>query len=146
MEALKKCDTSPEVVCAVARLFERDRKVDKARKWYERAAVLGPRVGDVWAHWYAFEVRQSVSTSSSDSCNGAQVRAEEVCKRCAQSAPNRGELWCGMAKRTDMRHAATEVVLKKLAESLLLGHRSGRTEPSTEAVDNGTSKDTMATD
>ena len=65
VEALKRCDQSPEVVFAVARLFERDRKTDKARKWFERAVALQPKLGDAWVYLYAFELRQQALTSAS---------------------------------------------------------------------------------
>lgn len=56
VDALKKCNDDPHVVAAVAGLFWADRKVDKARSWFNRAVtlnpgapplpgVLGPRVG-----------------------------------------------------------------------------------------------------
>ena len=44
---------------SVARLFDRDRKHAKARKWLERAVALSPKLGDAWAHLYAFELQQA---------------------------------------------------------------------------------------
>jgi len=46
VDALKKCDNDPFVVLAVASLFERDRKIPKARKWFNRAVTLNPDLGD----------------------------------------------------------------------------------------------------
>jgi pre-mRNA-processing factor 6 len=114
MEALKHCETSPLVVCAVARLFERDRKAEKARKWFERAVSLDPSQGDSWAHWYAFELRGALRGGTE-----AEARAEAVLQRCVMATPNRGELWCATAKHTDMRHADPAAVLRKVAEYIL---------------------------
>jgi len=42
VDALKKCNDDPYVVAAVAGLFWADRKVDKARSWFNRAVTLNP--------------------------------------------------------------------------------------------------------
>jgi pre-mRNA-processing factor 6 len=42
VDALKKCNDDPFVVAAVAGLFWHDRKVDKARSWFNRAVTLNP--------------------------------------------------------------------------------------------------------
>ena len=55
---MKRCDNEPHVITAVARLFERDRKYPKARKWFTRAVTLDPDNGDAWAAYYAFELQQ----------------------------------------------------------------------------------------
>ena len=44
VDALKKCNDDPHVVAAVAALFWQDRKVDKARSWFNRAVTLNPGV------------------------------------------------------------------------------------------------------
>lgn len=119
VEALKRCDQSPEVVCAVARLFERDRKVDKARKWFERAAALQPKLGDTWVYFYAFELRQQALSSASGKSLDQQ-KSDSVVSRCVAAVPNRGELWCSVAKITELRRADVAVVLRKAVEELLL--------------------------
>jgi pre-mRNA-processing factor 6 len=77
------------------RLFEKDRKFPKARKWFDRAVTLNPRLGDAWAHFYAFELRQSVSgaaTAGGEGSEGAsKSEAESVLKRCVTAEPNRGK-------------------------------------------------------
>jgi pre-mRNA-processing factor 6 len=113
IDALKKCDNDPLVIVAVANLFARDRKYDKARKWLERAVTLAPRLGDAWVHWYAFELRQA------DIGKGSVPQYEEILAKCVAAEPNRGELWCGMAKRTEHRRKGVGFVLKKAAEELL---------------------------
>lgn len=49
------------------------------------------------------------------------VGPESVVTRCVAAAPNRGELWCAVAKHTDMRRADAATVLKKVATKVLGG-------------------------
>ena len=44
---------------AVAKLFWVDRKVKKARNWFNRAVTVEPDLGDTWAWFYKFELEQS---------------------------------------------------------------------------------------
>ena len=128
VEALKRCDNDHFVIMAVAQLFEKDRKVPKARKWFDRAVALSPRLGDAWAHYYAFELRQAAavtaapasSSSSSDSTQPLSL-SEVVLSRCVASEPNRGELWCAVSKSMEFRRAEVSVVLKKVVERMILG-------------------------
>ena len=152
---LSRCDQDPHVIVAVARLFERDRKVPKARKWFDRAVALNPKLGDAWAHYYAFELRQTVAatigqagdtageSSSSSSSSGADASssssAAEVVKRCVLAEPNRGELWCAVAKSTAYRRADVATVLKRVVERMYSaeaaegqGLGQGSTMPMTE--------------
>jgi pre-mRNA-processing factor 6 len=122
VDALKKCDNDPYVINAVARLFEKDRKYPKARKWFNRSVTLSPDIGDCWAYYYAFEVRQmttlaSAATATTTPSDGS---AEEVVNRCVAADPRHGELWTGVSKSRAYRRAATAVVLRKVAEKILL--------------------------
>jgi pre-mRNA-processing factor 6 len=60
------------VVAAVAQLFWGDRKVEKARNWFARAATLEPDIGDTWALFYKFEVQHGTPE------NAAAVIAQVV--------------------------------------------------------------------
>lgn len=123
--ALKKCDNDPHVIMSVARIFEKDRKIDKARKWFERAVALNPRLGDAWAYYYVFEIRQEVSNKESSS--EAAAMSERVLQRCEQSEPNRGELWCAITKTTTLRRVDVKTKLKRVAEQLLSTNTSNAT-------------------
>jgi pre-mRNA-processing factor 6 len=68
-DALKKCQDDVKeksiVVCTIARLFWAERKIEKARQWFERAVsrdqefgrtvAAGDDLGDSWAWWLKFE-------------------------------------------------------------------------------------------
>jgi len=107
VEALKRCDNDPFVVTAVARLFQNDRKYAKARKWFNRAVALDADLGDSWAYFYAFELRQ-----------GTPAEQEALLARCVAAEPSHGELWCTVAKKTENRRCKTDVVLKKVVAKL----------------------------
>jgi pre-mRNA-processing factor 6 len=125
VDALKRCDNDPYVILAVARLFEKDQKIDKARKWYDRVVTISPRYGDAWAYYYCFELKQQVLHSSKMSAAAEDDQAtgkalvEEVVKRCVASDPNRGELWNAITKTTGLRRADIATKLKKVSEQLL---------------------------
>ena len=106
-DALKKCDNDPHVVLKVAKIFWRQRKYKKARRWFNRAVTLRPDIGDAWAAYYKFEVEHGED-------DGEAARA--VLERCVQSEPNRGRLWCTTAKRRENRQATTAAILKKVAK------------------------------
>lgn len=55
VDALKKCDNDPIIIATIARLFWAERKVDKARTWFEKAVKVDPDRGDSWAWFYKFE-------------------------------------------------------------------------------------------
>jgi pre-mRNA-processing factor 6 len=55
VDALKKTHDHPVVICAVARLFWSERKIEKARSWFERSTAADATLGDSWAWWLKFE-------------------------------------------------------------------------------------------
>ena len=130
VDALKRCDNDPYVVTAVARVFDKDRKLPKARKWFERAVVLDPKLGDAWVYYYCFELCvQAIGDTGAGPGQGpgaegkvggeAGDSAEEVLKRCAAAEPNRGLLWCPVAKRVELRHSGAAKVLRVCASEFL---------------------------
>ena len=48
VDALKKCENDPLVLLAVAKLFLQERKITKARQWFNRTVKLDPDFGDAW--------------------------------------------------------------------------------------------------
>ena len=55
VDALKKCQDDPIVICTVARLFWAERKIEKARQWFGRAVTANADLGDAWGWWLKFE-------------------------------------------------------------------------------------------
>lgn len=65
VDALKKCEQDPLIVTAVARLFWTERKIDKARDWFQKAAKIDSDQGDVYAWWYRFELQHGTEVMKS---------------------------------------------------------------------------------
>ncbi len=52
-----ECMFSCNILClSVFRLFWSERKVKKAREWFQRAVKIDPDLGDTWANFYRFEL------------------------------------------------------------------------------------------
>jgi len=102
-DALKRCDQDPAVIAAVAQLFWGDRKVDKARAWFNRAVLLAPEVGDYWAQYYKFEVQHGTPESAAD-----------VMRRAKEKEPHQGERWTRVSKDVRNAHLPVETLLKKV--------------------------------
>ncbi len=107
VDALKRCDNDPHVIVAVATIFWQDRKVDKARSWFNRAVALNPDLGDTWAWYYRFERQQ-----------GSEQTQAEVVQKCAAADPHHGRYWCKIAKAPENARLKTEDVIKLVAAAL----------------------------
>ena len=129
VDALKACDDDPDVVCAVARLFLNDRKLDKARAWFNRAATLRPEDGDMWVRYYAFE--KSLEDDAENNLNAVSKKTkkaktdvsassspkEDVLVRASKADPNRGRYWAPIRKDfKNWRDSIAETVSKTLAK------------------------------
>ena len=107
VDALKKCDNDAIVITTVARLFWAERKVAKARTWFEKSVKVNPDIGDSWAWLYKFEQQ-----------HGTEQHQQDVISRCVTAEPHHGEQWQVVAK--DMKNVGknTEELLKMVSEQL----------------------------
>lgn len=107
-DALKRCSDDPHVFTAVAKLFWIDRKVRKARNWFNRAVTVDPDLGNTWAWFYKFETE-----------HGSADKQKSVVKRCKEADPRHGDLWCKVSKRVTTKEThKTDEVLKEVSASL----------------------------
>lgn len=106
-DAIKRCPEDPRVISAVASLFASERKTEKARKWFDRAVLLNPDLGDSWARYYAFELGMNDET-----------RLFAIRKRCVNAEPRHGELWASVRKARDRRNNSTEEILALVAQTI----------------------------
>ena len=97
----------------MASLFVSERKIDKARKWLERAVILDPDIGDSWARYYAFELEHGTKQQQLQQ----QSSAEIIKERCIRAEPKHGEVWQSIMK--DMTNR-----FKTVAEGLELAVKS----------------------
>ncbi|KAL0574605.1 U4/U6 x U5 tri-snRNP complex subunit Prp1 [Marasmius crinis-equi] len=116
LDALKKSNDSPLVICTVARLFWAERKLEKAREWFGRAVPPrqessdqdnGADIGDLWGWWLKFE-RQ----------HGIEEHREIVRTRCEAAEPRHGHTWQAIAK--DLRNTGKSIrqILEMVADAL----------------------------
>ena len=110
VDALKRCDNDPRIIASIAALFASDRKVDKARSWFNRACTLDPDIGDHWAAYYRFEAQ-----------HGGDEMAAAVAERCKASEPKHGELWQRVSKRVVNWHDDSVTLLKKCVAEMGVG-------------------------
>jgi len=107
-DAIKKCPDDPLVITAVASLFASERKQAKGRKWFERAVILNPDLGDSWAKYYAFELE----------C-GNEANKKLINDRCVASQPKHGELWCKIMKDMKNRQKSVSEGVELVARHIL---------------------------
>ncbi|GFE54146.1 U5 snRNP-associated protein subunit [Babesia ovis] len=88
VDALNQCPNSSLVVMAAARLFWRDAKTLKARKWFQRAVALDDTNGVLWGTFLAFELD-----------TGDEEAIKEVVNGCTKAEPSTGYEWCRVVKR-----------------------------------------------
>jgi len=106
-DAIKRNPESPLVIAVVASLFASDRKIIKARKWFERAVLLDPDLGDSWAKYYIFE-----------SNHGTKQQRGAVKERSIKAEPKHGEIWQSVMKDTSNRHKSVGDGLELVATEI----------------------------
>ncbi|KAI9494764.1 PRP1 splicing factor, N-terminal-domain-containing protein [Zychaea mexicana] len=107
VDALKKCEHDPIVVTTVALLFWTDRKIEKARNWFQKAVQIDLDQGDSFAWWYKFELQ-----------HGTEEQQELVIRRCVAAEPHHGEHWQAVAKDMANVGKKTADLLKMCAADL----------------------------
>mmetsp|Transcript_23188 Transcript_23188/g.64461 ORF Transcript_23188/g.64461 Transcript_23188/m.64461 type:complete len:900 (-) Transcript_23188:2143-4842(-) len=110
--AIKQCPEDPQVITAVAELFSSERKIDKARKWFDRAVLLNPDLGDSWVRYYAFLKSGN---------HGTKEQQQQLKEKCVAAEPKHGELWTRITKDMKYRHKSAgehlELACQRLQEA-----------------------------
>ncbi|KAK9825509.1 hypothetical protein WJX74_002649 [Apatococcus lobatus] len=107
VDALKRCNDDPHIIAAVAQLFWNDRKVDKARSWFNRSVTLAADLGDFWAQYYKFEVQ-----------HGTPEQQQAVVARCVAAEPHHGERWQRISKNPVNAHMPVMDILDLVVRDL----------------------------
>jgi pre-mRNA-processing factor 6 len=107
-DAIKRCPEDPYVIAAVASLFASERKNEKARKWFDRAVILNPQIGDSWARYYALELEA-----------GTNEQQEKLKERCVAAEPKYGELWTSVTKDMANRRKSVAEGLELVARKII---------------------------
>ena len=79
----------------------RDRKIEKAKSWFNRAVTLDPDNGDAWAAFHRFL-----------SLHGREEERASVTRRCCAAEPRHGDEWCKVRKAMENAGKSTEDVLQ----------------------------------
>ena len=106
-DALKKCENDALVVMTIARLFWFERKYEKARNWFHRAAKTNPDLGDVWAWWLKFEMM-----------HGDSSQVDFVIQKCNEADPKHGEKWISVSKNVNNSVKSTKDIVMMVAAEL----------------------------
>lgn len=107
IDALKCCEHDAHVLLAVSKLFWSERKIQKARDWFNRTIKLEPDLGDAWAYYYKFE-----------KFHGSDEQKNDVSLRCVQAEPRHGEEWTKISKLSENWKLKTSDVLMLCAEKI----------------------------
>ncbi|UZJ57256.1 hypothetical protein CBS101457_006576 [Exobasidium rhododendri] len=107
-DALKKTGDDARILNVIARLFWNERKVEMARKWFERSCKANQDWGDGWGWWYKFELQ-----------HGTDESCEVVKERCRRAEPKHGEVWQPVAKDWRRGLQSISTVLQVVAEEKL---------------------------
>ena len=89
-DAVNHAKTDPYVFIAIGKIFWVEKKLTKARKFFERATELEKDNGDPWLYRLALE------KSSGDAANVQKVKADFL-----KADPKHGELWCMHRKKPE---------------------------------------------
>ncbi|KAJ2512831.1 U4/U6 x U5 tri-snRNP complex subunit Prp1 [Coemansia sp. RSA 1939] len=116
VDALKAADSSdPALVVVVARVFWAERRVEKARAWFERAVRADPDYGDAWAWWLRFELEQAADEKQTQ----AQLqRVDQLELACAKADPHHGLVWPSVSKDPLNARLSTKDILHKVTQAL----------------------------
>lgn len=107
VDALRKCEHDPHVLLAASKLFWSERKISKARDWFNRTVKIDPGLGDAWAAFHKFE-----------SLHGDQKSADDIASRCVSAEPHQGEQWCQVSKAIPHWRLKTGEILRLVSAAV----------------------------
>ncbi|KAG5518227.1 hypothetical protein PMAC_003023 [Pneumocystis sp. 'macacae'] len=106
-DALRKCEDDPYILTTVARMMWNERKISKAKIWFQRAIKSNPDIGDTWAWYYKFSLQhESVEAQQS------------LILECVAAEPLHGVVWPTVSKNIQNFRLSIEEILKKVAEKI----------------------------
>jgi pre-mRNA-processing factor 6 len=103
VDAHKNAEGDAYVFNSVAKLFESERKIDKARSWYTKAVKTKPDIGDFWVDLYKFELQY-----------GTIEQQEAILMNIDKSDPRHGEVWQVYLKDDNQRGKKASELLKMI--------------------------------
>ncbi|MES1920190.1 Pre-mRNA-processing factor 6, partial [Bonamia ostreae] len=102
-DALKALPEDCYVYLSAAKLFWSERKLEKAKNWFERA-VKTKDFGDAWIYYYSFSLQ-----------HGTEEEQQNLLERCSEAEPKHGEKWTSVSKKPGNMKKSTADILKEAA-------------------------------
>eukprot|EP00963_Diacronema_lutheri_P007363 scaffold649_cov347-Pavlova_lutheri.AAC.2 len=107
-DALGRCPDDGNIIAAVACFFALERKDEKARTWFKRAAAANPRNGDIWAQWLCFEERRGQQEQINDVTTAFMEQ---------RALPIEGEYWVRNAIQAENARCNLTALLQLAAQA-----------------------------
>ncbi|KAG4305794.1 hypothetical protein PORY_000704 [Pneumocystis oryctolagi] len=108
-DALRKCEDDPYILTTVARMMWNERKISKAKIWFQRAIKSNPDIGDTWAWYYKFSLQHE------------PVEAQlSLISECIAAEPSHGIVWPTISKNIQNSRLSIEEILKKFKKYKIL--------------------------
>lgn len=108
-EAFQHCNNNLDLFLVVARIFAQERKMEKARAWFEKCLKISEEIGDVWLFYYEFE--RKIADEERVKALEGRIKAAEIRK---------GRIWRKVCKRCDDRGLGNlELIQEGLKEIII---------------------------
>lgn len=108
-DALSHVENSEHVMTSIAKIYIKERNMEKARKWLENAIRINPDYADAWVIYYKSELLY-----------GDENRLMDVLRRCEEAKPRHGEIWQKFSKKSGNWKLKTKEILLLSADSINL--------------------------
>lgn len=97
------------IISTIAGIFAKNRKkIETAKKWYERALSYDKRNGDIYCKYFLF--------LSNNGYNDEEKN--KLLSDCERNKPNRGLIWCSVSKQRENRHLEIKQIFEKVLKVL----------------------------
>jgi pre-mRNA-processing factor 6 len=108
-DALSHVDNNEMVMTAIAKVYIKEKNMEKTRKWFENAIRINPDYADAWLYYYKAEILY-----------GDENKANDILKRCEEAKPKHGEIWQNFSKKPGNWRLKTKDIIMLASESLKL--------------------------
>lgn len=108
-DALNATNNDVRVLIIIGYNFWIDGKLDKAKRWFERAIIANEDFGDAWGWYYNFLIKNNEPTEEFDA----------FLKKFSDVEPHHGDVWPIVSKRIENLDKQPTDILKLVAQELI---------------------------
>ncbi|MCJ1270152.1 hypothetical protein MMC22_010048 [Lobaria immixta] len=101
LEAMERVRSDATLSVTVARVIEKEGRLNSAMLWFEEAIFLDADLGDTWGRYLRFLMR-----------HGTDEHQQTLISKCVRQQPRHGEIWQAVAKYPANASKTTEEILK----------------------------------